>query len=543
MPRKSNDERKSRITSKSKPDFEESVASESEYNQDDFEELEIEEDLPKTPTVAPETPVEIEVDIPVTPTAALETPDEIEEVIPATPTAGSHMLEKSQHIKKIKPIEMPPTMVNICQKISSQYGGLVFAFFANSSLPIYEQHCIGKPHRIVIDIKSKETQEILGKSSNQGFAAGLLVEDSKRLGKMDEKGVIREYGQPFDMPRDEKGNVPTGPDSQLGLIQHKQSLRSVFESLKEGDFKMVGEPGEDGILRVYDTRHKNPVIFSINLLDKNAIENLANARQKAPESPTWWKPSFGEFAKKIDFLYPASYETGIMHGDEVQCIPGTRPEPLMVYGIKDEQGHILPITGDQDLLWISIPRDLDLPDWATKEIDTDRKEGPSQMLEDLHRLNDYFAKKNMPTLNLFPDNEKDMANLLQVIAGFGIVTPYEAYMSILVNKELAISIPHARRLIQHGTEAHSPPALPAKEIGVVHHVGPDFAFQTDGEVALRDVVRTHKGYDKQRIDFSQKWIVKNSAWRDLKQGKKDDISDSPVLHQAPKASHLRHTRG
>lgn len=519
-------------------------SSDSDYGED-FEDSEIEEEIhipatPAAPKTFEESEIEEKIHIPAAPAAP-------------TRAATSQSYERS---KLIEPIEMPSSMVNICQKISSQYGGLVFAFFANSSLPHYEQPCIGKPHLVVIDKKSETTKEILGKSSNQGFAAGLLVEDSKRLGKMEANGVIREYEKPFDMPRDEKGNVPTGPDSQLGLIQHKQSLRAVFEGLQkkpDPDLKMVEEPGDDGILRVYDPRHPNPVIFSINLLDQNAEANMAKTTDEdliaSPEEvfsePKWWKPTFGDFGAQIDFLYPASYETGIMHEREVQCIPGTKPLPLMVYGIKDEKGQVLPITSDQDLLWISIPRDLELPDFATKEIDTDRKEGPPQLLEDLHRLNDFFAKKNMPTLNLFPDKEKEMENILQAIAGFGIVTPYEAYMAILVNKELGLSIPHARRLIQHGTEAHSPPGLPAKEIGVVHHVGKDFAFQTNGEDALITALRTWKGYDRQQIHFSPKWKEKNAAWKDLKQGKEHDMSVSTDLHQAPESSSSSHrpTRG
>lgn len=428
--------------------------------------------------------------------------------------------------------DMPPKMVDACQRISKLHGGAIFAFRDNSSLPLYSQPSIGKPHMILVEEDGKTLKkEILGKTSNQGFAAGLLPVAETKLGKVEKDGGIRVYAGKFDMPRDKNQKIA------LPTVQHKQSLSLIMENLKSRRYKMIGTPKKDGILRVIDTHNQpkgaNPIIFSIDLKNLNAEENSReikheDVRPTAKEHfavSSWWDSSrFGRWDKALNSIYPAEIEDSVLAKDNTTLIPAGNRQPLMVYALPpDEKSAPVPITGDQDLLWISMPTHLKLPTSAITPINAEdiRYNGSDEivyngtyhLVKGVLELGEFFGNLNRtdPTITI-NDIPNDMLS-------FGIVTPFEAYMAIMLNKELDISIPHARKLIQHGCECRSPYA--ASELQNINHVGwpqmdaKPFSCQTRSVEDLITFVKTKNGYGNScLLDFHPDWY-QHKTWEPL----------------------------
>lgn len=400
------------------------------------------------------------------------------------------LIAPKREIPTASEIKMPSAMVRAFQNVSKIFKNAVIAIRGNSSQPLYSEPSAPKPGIVK------------AKTSNQGFCEGMIPVDDKKLGKIDPKtGVIREYTEK-DLPHKANGEV------DLPTIQHKQSLKHIMDGLKSGRYEYVDEQktAKNGILRVREVANKNfnPVIYSIDLKDAKAtaptqkIKLGEDAKVATSLPPKWWnEAAFGKFEEKIDYRYPTFYQVG----DTVK--------PLSVYG-RRVGNDVLPITGDQDILWISIPADLTLPSElkAHEVINVFAKDvdNGTVLIERLLDLSDHFAnEKKDDSLRL---KIEDIPN--SIVAGMGITTAYESYMAILINREIKLTMgidldyAYIRNFIQHGFENRTP-FKPESLDGIIHHIGANFHLVTRTESELINLVAKRPEYEKQLIDVHPQW--------------------------------------
>jgi hypothetical protein len=329
---------------------------------------------------------------------------------------------------------VPPVFAQFLKEKSLLFD-VAFALRANSPTPRYLMPAAPKP------------SSVKAKTGNWGFTKGVIAVDPE-LGKIEKL-----HGKWFLIKRS-PGELPKKESGILQELVHTLSLQEVLAALNGGEFRIIGteqDIQDSGYLVLQPENHfpdESDIIFSINFNEKKSrIEKQCKidfakmlAKLPAKESkPLWWKDEWGKFEEALDNYYPALYK----HAND------TVFHDILAYGIADETNKVLPVTGDQDLLWISVPSSKQeiFKDFETV-INTFEDGGIEKLYGE--RIALYLKLGGKPD-----DAEKSIRN--GSIAGLGSVTPFESYIIDEVN--LAFSccgVRHLRDLIQHAADNHNP---------------------------------------------------------------------------------------
>jgi hypothetical protein len=344
---------------------------------------------------------------------------------------------------------IPPVFAIFLKQKSAQFG-MAFALRTSPPVQRYLMPAAPKP------------AAVKAKTGNWSFTKGVIsVEPALgKIEKVDGHWRVVERG------------VHDFPDPKFGILNevlHRLSLQEVLVGVAGGEYKLIGteqDIQDSGVITLQAGR-KSPehtdIIFSIDLKEKPPrvesqckfdLEKILASLPDKPARPSWWLEEWGDFASCLDNYYPAQYK----HAADVDFID------IMVYGIADGNQHILPITADQDLLWISIPAKYHHQLWKDFEevINTFEQDGVEKL---------YLARVEL-FLRL-GGNPEDIETSIhdESIAGIGSVTPYESYVIDAINSEFAQSgIKHIRNLIQHASENHNPDPdhLSPLDVSIVH---------------------------------------------------------------------------
>ena len=413
-------------------------------------------------------------------------------------------IEESRQEPPLIPRELPPSFADKVKKVSRRLGGAIFAFRGNSSAPAYEFEGYPKP------------PTVKGKLSNVGAVEGYLPVDDALYGKIDASGKVIRY-PPHALPEDKDGN------STLLQVQLQRPLDYFMEGLnsKPPKFKLVGSSADEkeiteeikktGILRVSAVspfENVNNVVYRIDLNSKETTPPIAGMKREKISSveaeefkaPEWYTGKEWATVSKQRFPVMGQKELDIAHEDPLK-------DKIMIYAMKGPENKAVPIIGDQDLLWITMPKTVydALPhkELATHAIDTRRKEtlegggtvpvGADEMTEALMQLD-----KDLSAINGAPPLFNSPLDIPDAVADWGTLTAYEAYAAILINKEFGIEFSHLLSLIQHGPENRTP-YKPEDLNGNINHIGPDFVHQTNTEQELVDFVSSLKKFVENNI--------------------------------------------
>ncbi len=358
--------------------------------------------------------------------------------------------------------KIPPIFEEVLLDLGKELGGVCFAVRENSSTPLYEDRGAPKP------------PNVKGKISNQPPVEGYLIEinASAILGKVVGDKILKH----------EEKDIP----KNLQTTQGKRSLNYYLQGLSSTPpkFELVDKPGVDGVLRVRaisDIKSVNQVIHSIDLNDEKATSSLVDMKDLGKvkrsshinaDQPDWWLEKFGEFSEKVNKRFPMSYQENF----EAPL------KPVMVYALsskvelpKNDDTSLIPIVSDQDLGWITMPKELfsrlkelnklyaNTPFDTREDVDgvprgyMNMKKALIQIGHDLAEIRDANGNLMAPDHEPLFGSDDDFSDADKVkIAQFGILTPFEAYIVFNINKTLGLSIDHILDLIQHGAENRNP---------------------------------------------------------------------------------------
>ena len=342
---------------------------------------------------------------------------------------------------------IPPIFAFFLKQKSLQFG---IAFALRTSPPIQRYLMPASP----------KPSSVKAKTSNWCFIKGVIPVDPAlaKIEKVDGYWRVVERGE-HDLP-----------DASLGIVSetiHHLSLQEVLTGINGGDYVLIGTEHDiqDSGFIVVKAGNKSPyqtdIIFCIDLNEKNPrvvpqcdidFEKMLVSLPSRQPKPSWWLDSWGDFTKCLDNYYPAKYK----HATDVNF------KDIMVYGVADENNQVLPITSDQDLLWISVPvkqHEALLKDFE-EVINTFELGGIEKL---------YLARINL-YLKMGGDPESVAASISnESIAGLGCVTPYESLVIDNVNMDFSHSgVKHIRNLIQHASENHNPDQLAPLDVTFVH---------------------------------------------------------------------------
>lgn len=412
-------------------------------------------------------------------------------------TVDTHS-EKPINLSLLSPIDTPPIMVKKIMKVSKDFGGAILSFRSNASLSLYLIPSAPKP----ATIKAKTCRR-------KSFAEGTIPEinSSKILGNIVEYDNnikrIKPY-QPQELECHDNTNEITTP-----LVQLDYSLKQILEGLNKNYYQLVSTEDElnKGVIKVRemtDLEVQGGVIYSINLKDKfkpplddiRQTDWLIATEIPMVHEPDWWVSTLGKWQEIKEYRYPAFYQGKKMR----------EAKPLLVYGreIENEEGkkEIIPITGDQDSLWITIPvhlnKQFNLPDLYFEPINTFEDSGPAKMFDALLEMSNHFKDIKKMDLVLPVVDLSDRA-----LASMGILSPYEAYIAICINKLIANETHHIRDLIQHGCDNRNPDK-PSTLNNKINHISCDFQIQTKNAKELVHLASSSY-YNDNLVDLHPKW--------------------------------------
>jgi hypothetical protein len=377
---------------------------------------------------------------------------------------------------------IPPVFALLLEEKSQTFGN-AFAIRTGSIFNRYLMPASPKPISVKI------------KTGNWGFTKGVISVDPA-LGK-----TIKKDGQWYLKKRSDH-DLP----KESGIIEqvvHKISLQEVLSGLHRGEYNLYGT--DLGRL-IIQTDAQSPVgcdiLFSINLKEKEPrverqqqidFAKLNASHLICEPKPHWWNDEWGKFEECATHYYPAQYK----HVSEEIF------SDIMVYGVADLDGKILPITGDQDLLWITVPTNqhTELKDFE-EVIDTFQKSGCEKIYE--ARIALYL--KNGGNLE---DAEKNISNAS--IARLGYVTAYESYVIDEINKAFENSgIKHLRNLVQHAPENHNHDELSPIDASMVH-IWQGEITMTNNETELINFVMGFNYRKENIVQINPKWDMKKWA--------------------------------
>jgi hypothetical protein len=376
-----------------------------------------------------------------------------------------------------------PPIFAVYLKEKSRSLGVAFALRTTSPVQRYLMPASPKPSSVKV------------KTGNWGFTKGVIPVDP-RLGKTERIEHVWQL-----MPRHDD-ELPT-ESGILSEVVHTVSLQEVLAGINGQEFKLIGttQDIQDSSRITIEPLHKVPlhseIVFSINLCEKKPrvqeqckidFEKIT-VRMPPPEPrPDWWLNEWGDFDKCLDNYYPAQYKSA----------QDSDFKDIIVYGVADENNNILPITGDQDLLWISIPADqheLLLKDF--EEIINTFEAGGIQKL--------YRARIALHIKMGGNPEDADDSIRNNAIAGLGSVSPHESFVIDEVNTSFSHSgVNHIRDLIQHASENHNPAESSSLDVAAVH-VWHDRVSRTRNENEMIQFI-THDNYPQENIvNVNPRW--------------------------------------
>jgi hypothetical protein len=378
---------------------------------------------------------------------------------------------------------IPPVFAIFLKQKSVQFG-MAFALRTSPPVQRYLMPAAPKP------------AAVKAKTGNWSFTKGVIAVEPA-LGKIEK---VDGHWQVLER------TLRDFPDPKLGILHevlHRLSLQEVLSGLTGGEYKLIGTEHdiEDSGIITIKSGHKCPfesdIIFCIDLHEqpprverqfKIDFEKILTSMPPKPLRPHWWQDGWGDFTACLENYYPARYK----HASDLNFMD------IMVYGIEDQNHNILPITADQDLLWISIPASKHQELWKDFEevINTFEQNGVEKL---------YLARIDL-YLRLGGDPEK-VEECIQdeSIAGLGCVSPYESYVIDAVNSDFSHSgINHIRNLIQHASENHNPDHLAPLDVAIVHVWRGKISMTFSEKEMIRFIMRDD--YPKENIiNVHPKW--------------------------------------
>jgi hypothetical protein len=382
---------------------------------------------------------------------------------------------------------IPEVFLDLLKK-SSVENDVAFAIRAGAAFQRYQMPNAPKP----VTVKAK--------TGNWGAAKGVIPEDNA-LGKVenhDGKMVVKH--------RDDHKDLPTLP----GIIEpvlHKLSLREVVDGLERGDFELASNKNGRLVFKATDGPTDANIEFSIDLRESQRVDkqlnipdidkitkNLAEVSQ-----PDWWRQEMGDFHQLVDNYYPAQYR------DANQ--PESKFADINVFGVPSGEGEakvVLPITGDQDSLWITRPATAENLKEPPRVYNT-FKQGE---VEDL-----VGARFDMAMAEAGDDMEK-LEQLINIdkgsIARLGCVTAFESKIIDGINTNFQAVVKHMLDLFQHGTENHNP-GTPSPLDSPMVHVWRGQAAITHTEKELVEYVLQPGYLEANIVDIHPKWDMNKWA--------------------------------
>jgi hypothetical protein len=394
--------------------------------------------------------------------------------------ASTPALDKRE-LRIIKRAEIPPVFAQFLKEKSLSLG-VAFAVRISASHHRYLMPASPKP----ISVKTK--------TGNWSFTKGVISVDPA-LGLIENKNGAWELAKrhPQDLPLHKQIIEP---------VLHRISLQEVLAGLSIGEYALLGTEADiqsSGRLCVKAVKHPthSDAIFSINLMETapRVIPQCPIDFKKMvvglpiPEvRPAWWNEQWGAFDDCLSRYYPAQYREA--QDDHFRDI--------FAYGVKDENNDVLPITGDQDLLWISMPTQMQsrLGDEFAEVMNTLEPGGVDKL---------YAARLSLYLKMGGNEEEAEKVISNSSIAGLGCVTPYESYVIDEVNRAFADSgIRHLRNLIQHAAENHNPDH-PAPLDAPMVHIWKGCISLTQDENELVQFYMQKDFPDENHIDINHHW--------------------------------------
>ncbi|MHB1949819.1 MAG: hypothetical protein ACYCQI_17110 [Gammaproteobacteria bacterium] len=417
---------------------------------------------------------------------------------------------------------IPPAFVSAVQSVAEEFkefGDLVLSTRGLSALPAYEDPAAPKPG------------SVKAKSSTQKFIETRLPVDP-RLSRIEEKSSIGGYAHVEekkysirgyahdDFPRDKEGKVA------LPIMQERKNLNRIMQGIADGTYILVDTPAEikeSGILRVRtksDNEYESAPIFSIHLNEGQAPvkidreKTLTDFAERAPPMPTWWDPKNGDWSECFNHRFPAYVQ-----------FPGEyRARPLEIYGqsamTDDGIPIVLPITSDIDGASLTVPMDLKKQmeakgyGSAFVEIDTKEKGKESSavaaMVNELRRINEFMESIGKPTISL--------EEIRKAAARMGNGTPFEVYISVLINKRFNNGVEHIRDPLQHGFENRNNSKILQDLDGATVHIGcqqgKKFMRETQGEKGYANfILKTNMIIERGDFHLNPGWNMEH--WHEV----------------------------
>ncbi len=378
---------------------------------------------------------------------------------------------------------MPPVMAKLLEEKSQLFGA--FAVRAGSPSNRYLMPAAPKP----LSVKEK--------TGNWGFAKGVISVDPT-LGK-----IIRKDGQWILRDRN-----PRDLPLTTGMLQetiHHIALQEVLAGLQANLYQLIGteQDIQQSERLVVSAPKKHPantqILFSINLNEtKSRLEKqppiqfekfFANDHTFI-DKPTWWLEKWGVFEDCATTHYPAQYKQS--HDIDFKDI--------LIYGLTDRDGKILPITGDQDLLWISVP--------SAKQSEFKEFEDVLNTFEHDGRVTLYEARLALYLKMGGKIEEAEMYISNESITEVGFITPYESYVIDEINRAFShTGIKHLRNLIQHAPENHNPNTHPSVDPPIIH-IWQNKIYITRDEKQLVDHIMQGAYMKANIIQVNPKWNMR-----------------------------------
>ncbi len=375
---------------------------------------------------------------------------------------------------------IPPVFAKILKQ-QSKITGAAFAIRAGSPFQRYLMPAASKP------------SFIKAKIGNWGFTKGVLAVKAyfgKTKKSLDDTCSV--------LPRDEK-DIPKNCEA-LGTVLHKLSIQEILAGIRSGEYildpdndisktnRLVVRSGDD------NTPDDDNTLLSIDLSDiarsvkqhvQIKFENVTVDEKNGEPKPDWWDENkWGTFSEVSSSYYVAQSKEAWQ--EDYEDIP--------IYGVKTKEG-VLPITGDQDLLWMTMPVEIQKKLAEINDvINTFAVDGVDKMIDARDRLHRALFPKDAHLPHL------EAASIARV----GCMRPYESFISDKVNALVANEIDHLRDLFQHGAENRNPGALSLIDAPMVH-VWNGELYMTETEEDLIDFTM-QDGYLKDNIlDIHPQW--------------------------------------
>jgi hypothetical protein len=389
--------------------------------------------------------------------------------------------DKSSEDEILASAGIPKAYADILKKLSMEEN-VAIGLRAGAPLQRYAMPCSPKPSMYK------------AKTGNWGFTKGVIAED-RELGKVehDKTGarVVKERDDNYDLPKDK---------ALIKTVTHTLSVMEVAAGIESGQFEFVSAKNGRLIVKATDAPTGASPEFSINLLEpasritKPIDIDVSKVTANLPSAnvPNWWDPDWGNFDDVAKNYFPA------------QVLKGNDFVDIKVFGMEDKFNNVLPITGDQDALWMTRPADaVDNDERYSKVVNTFSLAGTEEMLE---------VRLNMATREAGDDVDKlmeltDISN--SSIARLGCVTGHESRLIETINKRMQQEVEHMVDLFQHGAENRNPGKPSPLDSPMIHFYRGQ-VFRTENEKELINFTMQPGFIERNIVDINPRWDM--SQW-------------------------------